>query len=70
MNKRKTEVPEDEIATVRRVRHEISAECGHDVHKVAVYCQSVVEQLTREGKVHPKDTAKRNPPKGSKTKRK
>ena len=61
---------EDEIAAVRRIRHEISAECGHDVHKVAEYYRAVTEQLIREGKVHPKSTAKRNVPKNSKTKQK
>ena len=59
---------DEEILAIRKVRHEISAECGHDVHKVAAYCRGVVEQLRREGKVHPKSTAKRNAPKSSKTK--
>ncbi len=61
---------EDEIAAVRRIRHEISAECGHDVNKVAAYCEAVAEQLIREGKVHPKDTKGRSAPKRSKTRRK
>jgi hypothetical protein len=40
---------DDEIAAVRRVRHEISEECGHDVHKVAAYYRTVGEQLRRCG---------------------
>ena len=55
---------------MRRFANEISAECGHDVHKVAEYYRAVTEQLIREGKVHPKSTAKRNVPKSSKTKQK
>ncbi len=55
----------DEITAVRRIRHEISAECRHDVHKVAAYCQAVAEQLIREGKLHPKDTKGRSTPETS-----
>ena len=35
---------DEEIAAVRKVRHEISDECGHDVHKVAAYCRDVAEE--------------------------
>lgn len=34
-----------EIADVRQVRHEISEECGHDVHKVAVYYREAGQKL-------------------------
>ena len=42
---------DEEILAVRKIRHEISAECGHDVHKVAAYCRDVVERLRQEGLV-------------------
>ena len=38
---------DEEIAAVRKVRHEISEECGHDVHKVAAYYRAVAEQLRK-----------------------
>ena len=61
---------DEEIIAVRRVRHKISEECGHDVDRVAAYYERVGEQLRREEKVHPKSTARRNPPKTQKAKRK
>jgi hypothetical protein len=36
---------DEELHRVRMVRHEISAECGHDVHRVAAYCRAAAEQL-------------------------
>jgi hypothetical protein len=51
---------DEEIIAVRKIRHEISAECEHDVHKVAAYCRDVADQLRREGKIHPKDTTRRD----------
>ena len=39
----------DEIAEVRRVRHEISKECGHDIHKVAAYYRRIEEDLRKSG---------------------
>ncbi len=58
---------DEEILAVRKVRCEISAECGHDVQKVAAYCRSVVEQLRRAGKLHPKDTTEKRSPNRRKT---
>ena len=60
---------DEEILAVRRVRHEISAECGHDVHKVAAYYRTFEEQSRRAGKAHSKSVAKRTRPKGRKTSR-
>ena len=40
---------ESDIAAVRRVRHEISEECNHDVDKVIAYYRSVQEELKRSG---------------------
>ena len=37
------------IAEVRRVRHEISRRCGHDVHKVVAYYREFQEQLKQSG---------------------
>ena len=61
---------DEEILAVRKVRHEISAECGHDVHKVAAYYRAVGERLRQAGKVHSRNTAKQNLPEGRKTRRK
>jgi hypothetical protein len=49
---------DEEILAVRKVRHEISAECGHDVHKVAAYCRAVGERMRQVGKVRSRNTAK------------
>jgi hypothetical protein len=38
---------DEEITAVRKVRHEISEECGHDVHKVAAYYRAVGQQVRR-----------------------
>jgi len=40
---------ENEIAAVRRIRHEISEECGHDVERVIAYYRSFQEELKRSG---------------------
>lgn len=42
-------MPNDEIAEVRRVRHEISRECAHDVRKVAAYYRQIEEDLRKSG---------------------
>ncbi len=61
---------DDVIHAIRKVRHEISAECGHDVHKVATYCREVGERVRREGKSCLRSSARQNMPKGSETTRK
>ena len=38
------------IEEVRQARHEISRECGHDLHKVAAYYRAVEEELRQSGK--------------------
>ena len=38
-----------EIAEIRKIRHQISAECGHDIHKVAAYYRQVQEELKKSG---------------------
>jgi hypothetical protein len=40
---------DDEIRIIRRVRHEISAEFGHDVDRVVDYYRSVEEELKHSG---------------------
>ncbi len=42
-------MPNDEIAEVRKIRHEISEECGHDIRKLAAYCRNVEDELRRSG---------------------
>lgn len=41
---------DDEIRIIRRVRHEISAEFGHDVDRVVEYYRQVEEELKRSGR--------------------
>jgi hypothetical protein len=41
---------DDEIKIIRRIRHEISAECGHDVDRVVAYYRRVEEELKRSGR--------------------
>ena len=38
------------IKEVRRVRHEISQQCDHDIHKVASYYRAFQEELRRSGR--------------------
>ncbi len=40
---------DQEIKAVRQVRHEISAECGHDVDRVVAYYRGIEDQLKRSG---------------------
>ncbi len=40
---------DEEIQTIRKIRHEISAESGHDVHKVVTYYRAVEEEMRRSG---------------------
>jgi len=42
-------MPDDEVAELRRIRHEISGECGHDISKVAAYYRQVEEELKKSG---------------------
>jgi hypothetical protein len=51
---------DEEIIAVRKVRHEISAECEHDVHKVAAYYRAVGEQLRQERRTRLKTAEKPN----------
>lgn len=48
---------ENEIAAVRRIRHEISAECGHDVHAVIAYYRSVQDELKQSGRFRFEETS-------------
>jgi hypothetical protein len=50
---------EEEIVAVRKARHEISAECGHDVRKVAAYCRTVGERLRQAAKQRSKKSPSR-----------
>jgi len=42
-------MPNDEIGEIRRIRHQISEECGHDVRKVAAYYRQVEAELKESG---------------------
>ena len=42
-------MPDEEIKTIRKVRHEISEECGHRVDKVVAYYRAVEDELRRSG---------------------
>jgi hypothetical protein len=41
---------EGEIAIIRRVRHEISAECGHDIDRLVAHYRRFEEQLKQSGR--------------------
>jgi len=45
------------IEEVRRARHAISEECGHDLHKVAEYYRKVEEELRKANKFRFEDTS-------------
>ena len=53
---------DEEIAAIRRVRHEISEECAHDVHKVAAYYRAAGKQLRLFGELRPKTAPKEKAP--------
>ena len=38
------------LAEVRRVRHEISLECHHEIREVAAYYRAFQEELKRSGR--------------------
>jgi hypothetical protein len=40
---------DDELAEVRRIRREISEQCGHDVHRVAAYYREIQNELKESG---------------------
>lgn len=42
-------MPNDEISDVRRIRHEITEECGHDIRRIAAYYRRVEEELKKSG---------------------
>ena len=50
---------DEEILAVRKMRHEISAECGHDVRKVAAYYRAMGEQLRQTRKIRLKTARSR-----------
>ena len=54
---------ENEIAAVRRIRREISAECGDEVHAVLAYYRSVQEELKRSGEFRFEETSQPPAPK-------
>jgi hypothetical protein len=41
---------DDELKSIRQVRHQISAEFGHDVDRVVDYYQRVEERLKQSGR--------------------
>ncbi|MHC4179531.1 MAG: hypothetical protein ACYSWU_18625 [Planctomycetota bacterium] len=48
-------MPDDEVTTIRQIRHEISEECGHNVHKVAAYYRTVEKELKQSRDFHFED---------------
>ncbi len=41
--------------TIRQIRHQISEECGHNVHKVAAYYRTVEKELKQSHDFHFED---------------
>lgn len=58
----------EEVKDIREIRHEISAEFGHDVSLLAAYCQTLESNLRQSGeytfaeKQTRKDTSTLTPP--------
>lgn len=50
-------MPTDEVSEVRRIRHQISEECGHDIRKVAAYYRQVEQELRESGEFRFEDTS-------------
>ena len=42
-------MPNDEVTEVRRIRHEISEECDHDIRKVVAYYREIQNELKVSG---------------------
>jgi hypothetical protein len=42
---------DEEIRAIRKVRHEISRKCGHEIHKVAEYYRSAGKALRQSGQL-------------------
>lgn len=40
---------DDALQEVRHIRHQISEECGHDVHQVAAYYRKIEQELRESG---------------------
>jgi hypothetical protein len=40
---------DDELQKIRKIRHRISAECEHDVHKVIAYYRAIQDELKESG---------------------
>lgn len=38
------------VDEIRKIRHEISDECGHDPARLLIHLQNVEKQLQKEGK--------------------
>lgn len=53
-----------EIDQIRRVRHQISAENGHDLRKVAEYYRAVEDELRATGRFKFADKRKAKPLEG------
>ena len=39
----------EEVKELRRIRHEISEEFGHDINRLVAYCQKIEEELRQSG---------------------
>lgn len=51
-------MPDEIIDEVRHIRHQISRECNHDIHKVVAYYRAFQDELLRSGKYRFFDPAK------------
>ena len=49
-------MPDEEINAVRKIRREISAQYGHNVHEVVAYYRRVQEELKKSGEFHFEET--------------
>jgi len=50
-------MPNGEIAEIRKIRHQISEQCGHDIHRIAAYYRQVEDELRRSGEFRFEETS-------------
>ncbi len=52
---------DEEIREIRKIRHQISEACGHDVHKLVAYYRVVEDELKRSGQFRFEEVPREEP---------
>ncbi len=58
---------DEEMRAIRKIRHEISAESGRDIHKVVAYYRTVEDEMRRSGDFRFADTSEAPRPRAEAT---